>query len=96
MRGYTHERPDEYNVQYGVSVQRELPGATNLSIGYTGSQGYDLFQRGVSNLIDPSRCAAGPEVGQVDFKTGASTISPSPLYPRPAAAAASSTPCSSG
>ena len=26
VRGYTHERPDEYNVQYGASVSRELPG----------------------------------------------------------------------
>ena len=26
IRGYTHERPDEYNMQYGVSVSRELPG----------------------------------------------------------------------
>ena len=70
VRGYTHERPDEYNVQYGVSVQRELPWATNLSIGYTGSQGYDLFQRGVSNLIDPVTLRRPrPEVGQVDFKT---------------------------
>ena len=70
VRGYTHERPDEYNVQYGVSVQRELPWATNLSIGYTGSQGYQLFQRGVSNLIDPVTLRRPrPEVGQVDFKT---------------------------
>ncbi len=70
VRGYTHERPDEYNVQYGVSLQRELPWATNLSLGYTGSQGHQLFQRGVSNLIDPITLRrARPEVGQVDFKT---------------------------
>lgn len=70
VRGYTHQRPDEYNVQYGVSVQRELPWATNLSVGYTGSQGYQLFQRGVANLIDPTTLRRPrPEVGQVDFKT---------------------------
>ena len=69
VRGYTHERPDEYNVQYGASVQRELPGAFQLSVGYTGSQGYDLFQRGVSNLLDPTTLRRPrPEVGQVDFK----------------------------
>ena len=28
VRGYTHDRPDEYNVQYGVSVSQELPGAS--------------------------------------------------------------------
>ena len=27
VRGYTHERPDEYNIQYGASVSQELPGA---------------------------------------------------------------------
>ncbi len=70
VRGYTHRRPDEYNVQYGVSLQRELPWATNLSVGYTGSQGYDLFQRGVANLIDPVTLRRPrPELGQVDFKT---------------------------
>ena len=31
-----HDRPDEYNVQYGASLSRELPGAVNLTVGYTG------------------------------------------------------------
>ena len=26
VRGYTHDRPDEYNMQYGASISRELPG----------------------------------------------------------------------
>ena len=39
LRGYTHHYPNEYNVQYGVSVERELPGEINLTVGYTGSQG---------------------------------------------------------
>jgi hypothetical protein len=70
VRGYTHERPDEYNVQYGASVSRELPGAINLTVGYTGSRGKDMFLRGVSNTLDVNtRVRPDPAVGQVDYKT---------------------------
>ncbi len=41
-------------MQYGVSVSRELPGAINLTVGYTGSQGKDMFLRGVANMLDPA------------------------------------------
>jgi Carboxypeptidase regulatory-like domain/TonB dependent receptor-like, beta-barrel len=72
VRGYTHDRPDEYNVQYGVSVSRELPGAVNLTVGYTGSQGKDMFLRGVGNTLDVNtRLREAPTVGQVDYKTSA-------------------------
>ncbi len=71
IRGYTHDYPIEYNVQYGVSVQRELPGAVNLTVGYTGSQGKDMFLRGVGNVLDPvTRVRPVPSYGQIDFKTG--------------------------
>ena len=53
IRGYTHDYPNEYNMQYGASVSHELPGAVNLTVGYTGSQGYDMFLRGVGNVLDP-------------------------------------------
>ena len=70
IRGYTHERPDEYNMQYGGSVSHELPGAINLTVGYTGSQGRDMFLRGVANTIDPvTRARQQPTFGQVDYKT---------------------------
>jgi hypothetical protein len=70
VRGYTHERPDEYNIQYGVSVSRELPGAMNLTVGYTGSEGRDMFLRGVANTFDnTTRVRPVPSVGQVDYKT---------------------------
>jgi hypothetical protein len=70
VRGYSHERPDEYNVQYGVSVERELPTGINLSVGYTGSRGKDMFLRGVANTFDNStRLRPFPAVGQVDYKT---------------------------
>ena len=39
-------------MQYGASVSRELPGAINLTVGYTGSQGKDMFLRGVANTLD--------------------------------------------
>jgi hypothetical protein len=70
VRGYTHHRPDEYNMQYGVSVSRELPGEVNLTVGYTGSKGKDMFLRGVANTLDPiTRARPNPPVGQVDYKT---------------------------
>ncbi len=71
VRGYTHERPDEYNIQYGASVSQELPGAVNLTVGYTGSRGKDMFLRGVANTLalTPPLVRLAPSVGQVDYKT---------------------------
>ena len=70
IRGYTHNYPNEYNVQYGVSLSRELPGDINLTVGYTGSQGKDMFLRGVGNVLDPvTRVRLVPNYGQIDFKT---------------------------
>ena len=70
VRGYTHDRPDEYNVQYGVSIERELFSALNLTVGYTGSRGKDMFLRGVANTFDnTTRQRQAPSVGQVDYKT---------------------------
>lgn len=37
--------------QYGASIQQQLPGNTVLTVGYVGSQGRNLFQRGVANRI---------------------------------------------
>jgi hypothetical protein len=70
VRGYTHDRPDEYNVQYGASVSQELPGGVNLTVGYTGSRGKDMFLRGVANTFDnATRARAHTTAGQVDYKT---------------------------
>ena len=71
IRGYTHSRPDEYNMQYGMSVSRELPGAINLTVGYTGSRGYDMFLRGVANTLTTGDRPARPvsAYGQIDYKT---------------------------
>ena len=70
IRGYTHDRPDEYNMQYGISMSQELPGEINLTVGYTGSKGKDMFLRGVSNTLDLTTLARQDRaVGQVDYKT---------------------------
>jgi Carboxypeptidase regulatory-like domain len=70
IRGYTHHRPDEYNMQYGASMSRELPGAINLTVGYTGSRGKDMFLRGVANTLDfNTRARQQPTFGQIDYKT---------------------------
>ena len=70
IRGYTHSRPDEYNMQYGASMSRELPGAVNLTIGYTGSRGRDMFLRGVANTLDFNTLARQQRsYGQIDYKT---------------------------
>ena len=70
IRGYTHEYPNEYNVQYGVSLSRELPSQINLTVGYTGSQGKDMFLRGVGNTLNVNtRARLEPTYGQIDYKT---------------------------
>jgi hypothetical protein len=70
IRGYTHNRPDEYSIQYGTSLSQELPGEINLTVGYTGSQGRDMFLRGVANVLDSAtRTRSMPSYGQIDYKT---------------------------
>jgi hypothetical protein len=70
IRGYTHHYPNEYNMQYGVSLSRELPAEINLTVGYTGSQGRDMFLRGVGNTLNiDTRQRPVPSYGQIDYKT---------------------------
>ena len=58
VRGYTHQRPDEYDVTYGTSVSQELPYQVNLTVGYTGSRGKDMFLRGVANKFNDANRVA--------------------------------------
>ncbi len=70
IRGYTHDYPNEYNMQYGISLSRELPGEINFTAGYTGSQGKDMFLRGVGNTLNiQTRARLQPSYGQIDYKT---------------------------
>ena len=38
-------------LQYSASIQQELPGKAVLTVGYVGSQGRNLFVRGITNRI---------------------------------------------
>lgn len=49
----TGYRVPERVLQYGASVQHELPGSTVLTVAYVGSQGRNLFLRSVTNRILP-------------------------------------------
>ena len=42
-------------LQYGFSVQHQLPGSTVLTVGYVGSQGRNLFLRSITNRILPGQ-----------------------------------------
>lgn len=70
VRGTTWQRPDERSIQYSALLTKEWRGAWSTTVGYIGSQGRDLFLRGVANTLDPvTRRRDVPEYGQVDYKT---------------------------
>ena len=52
-----------YIVQYNFSVQRELPGSTDVTLGYAGSHGVHLFRLGDANLA-PETIVNGRKVYQ--------------------------------
>ena len=52
VNGY---RVPEKVLQYGFSVQQQLPGNTVLTVGYVGSQGRNLFLRSITNRILPGQ-----------------------------------------
>ena len=99
IRGYTHDYPNEYNMQYGASLSRELPGDINLTIGYTGSQGKDMFLRGVGNVLDPvTRAAPGAQLRPDRLQDGRLRRRPRPRRGLPddrLRHGARTTPCSS-
>ena len=52
------------------ACRSELPGAFNLTVGYTGSRGKDMFIRGVANMLDFGHSRRlQPTFGQIDYKT---------------------------
>lgn len=68
-RALQRDRKDLYTMEYGLSIERNLPAEFVLSTGYTGTQGRRLFSRTYINTIDPAtgeRPLAG--FGQVDLK----------------------------
>ena len=67
-------------LSYTASVQQRLPGEALLTVAYVGSQGRNLFLRGLSNLItnvatNPTTGAAivtrqfGGRFAEIDYKT---------------------------
>ena len=72
IKGY---RVPEQNIQFGTSIQQELPKTIVVTVGYTGSLGRNLFQRSITNLISSVNPATGavtrqnPNFGEIDYKT---------------------------
>ncbi len=71
-------------LQYTASVEQQLPSNTVLTVAYVGSQGRNLFLRGVTNQIigvstDPVTGAAivqrqfGNRFAEIDYKTSGGT-----------------------
>jgi len=52
-----------YIIQYNLSVQRELPGNVDVTLGYAGSRGVHLFRLGDANLA-PETIVNGRKVYQ--------------------------------
>ena len=72
VNGY---RVPERNMQFGLSIQQQLPGQFVAQAGYTGSLGRNLFQRSITNLLTAVDPASGrvtrqnPDFGEIDYKT---------------------------
>ncbi len=71
-------------LQYTASIEQQLPSNTVLTVAYVGSQGRNLFLRGVTNQIigvstDPITGAAivqrqfGNRFAEIDYKTSGGT-----------------------
>jgi hypothetical protein len=77
-------RIPERILSYTASVEQELPGNMVWTVAYVGSQGRNLFLRGVTNKItgvstDPKTGQAmvtrefGPRFAEIDYKTSGGT-----------------------
>jgi hypothetical protein len=62
------DTPSPWTIQYNVNVQRELPWALFVEIGYVGTRGYDLARNsesGISlNQLDPRYMSLGSQLNQ--------------------------------
>jgi hypothetical protein len=63
-------RRDMYSMQYGFSVQQQLPSSFMTQVGYVGNQGHKIFDRRyVNNYIDPiSRIRPLPQFARFDTR----------------------------
>jgi hypothetical protein len=68
-RSLQRDRRDLYSIQWGLSIQQELPAAFITQVGYIGSSGVKLFARQFINNIDPvTRVRPLPTFGRMDEK----------------------------
>jgi hypothetical protein len=68
-RSLQRDRRDLYSIQWGLSIQRQLPMSFLGQVGYTGSSGVKLFSRQYINNIDPAtRARPLPNFGRMDEK----------------------------
>jgi hypothetical protein len=69
-RAQNRNRKDEYASQWGLSIQQELPGSFNGSVGYAGNKGTDLQTITYANVADPATGRIPfPQYGQVQYRT---------------------------
>ena len=52
-RSLQRDRRDIYNIQWGFSIQQQMPAQFIMQVGYLGNQGHKLFSRTYINVIDP-------------------------------------------
>ncbi len=68
-RSLQRDRRDLYSMQWGLSIQRQLPAAFVGQIGYVGSSGVKLFARQWINNLDPvTKVRPLPTFGRMDEK----------------------------
>jgi hypothetical protein len=68
-RSLQRDRRDLYTIQWGFSIQRQLPASFITQIGYSGSSGVKLFARQYINNIDPvTKVRPLPTFGRMDEK----------------------------
>ncbi len=68
-RALQRDRKDLYTMEYGLSIERNLPANFVLETGFTGVQGRRLFARTYVNTIDPATGVRPlPNFQQIDIK----------------------------
>lgn len=75
-RAQNRNRKDETSIQWGLSMQQDLPAHFTSSLSYTGNKGTHLQTITYQNVIDSvSGRRAHPEYGQVEYRTNESSSS---------------------
>jgi hypothetical protein len=68
-RSLQRDRRDLYTIQWGFSIQRELPRGFLTQVGYVGNSGVKLFARQYINNVDPvTKVRPLPTFGRMDEK----------------------------